>query len=89
MTTINLMNSNYSVLSESTFKMEGNCNWVDNKISNMYLSVHTLEGVYLGTVSYNQMESNNVAFNLNFQYMLDALTQLSVIINDIENELKK
>lgn len=89
MTTINLINSNYSVLSESTFRMEGNCNWVDNKITSMYLSVHSTEGEYLGTVSYNQMESNNVAFNLDFKYMMDALNQLSVIINDIENELKK
>lgn len=89
MTTINLINSNYSVMSESTFRMEGNCNWADNKITSMYLSVHSTEGEYLGTVSYNQMESNNVAFNLDFKYMMDALNQLSQIINDIENELKK
>ena len=90
MTTINLINSNYNVESESeSLKMNGSCNWADNRIGNMYLNVSTIEGIYLGSISYNQTESDSVSMNLDIKYMMDALTLLSVIINDIENELKK
>ena len=90
MTTINLINSNYNVVSESaSLKMDGNCNWSDNRIANMYLNVYNLDSIHLGSISYNQMESENVNMNLDMKYMMEALTLLSTIINDIEGELKK
>lgn len=83
-TVIKKINATYSVSNESeSLKMEGQLVY-SNKIDNLNLGVYSLDGNYLGNISYQEYGENNTSLNCSFgmEYMFDAITLLQVIIND-------
>ena len=83
------LNATYTVANESDkLKMEGQLTY-SSKIDNMSLGVHTVEGEYLGNISYSEYgeDQNSMSCNVNMIYMMDAISLLNVIINDAKSEL--
>ena len=86
-TVIKKINSTYSVSNESeSLKMEGQLVY-SNKIDNLNLGVYSLDGNYLGNISYQEYGENNTSLNcsVGLEYMMPAITLLQVIIADRRN----
>lgn len=81
------INSTYSVSNESdSVKMDGQLVYGE-KIDSLNLGVYSLEGDYLGNVSYQEYGENNTSLNcsVGMEYMMPAITLLQVIIADSRN----
>ena len=81
------LNATYNVSNENDkLRMNGQLIYSD-KIDSLNLGVHTVDGEYLGNISYQEYEADNTSLNcsVGMEYMFDAITLLQVIINDCSN----
>lgn len=86
-TVITQVSATYNVSNENEkLRMEGQLTYSD-KIDNLNLGVHTVDGEYLGNINYSEFQEGNTSLNcsVSMEQMFDTITLLNVIINDCSN----
>ncbi len=95
-TEITKQSTNYKVTNKSeSIILEGDLvynNVINDKIDSLSINITNVEdGSYIGNIFYQEDEDGNTSMNTNlgFSYMMDSITMLQTIINDIKSQINQ